>query len=254
MARALDHEGNAYARLDDSVRNFANQAASVAVLCGKAMYELAYEYELPRVQDDKPIGFRLLSLTPGTVGRIRGQLVQFVPAGTLNAHQSWRGAYLPLGKAEIVAFRIPSPLRKAARRLVSFLRVADTQENYQLQLDQMASGGALPYNFGMHQEIRSELFARASRNVGWSARGLFRENHLETFDIWRQITFLEFKVRMRDEIVQNLNELLERVGQVMNFQATIEVTNVPSLGDVEALRAGLESGTLGLSKIARDSV
>jgi hypothetical protein len=94
-----------------------------------------------------------------------------------------------------------------------------------------------PYNFTEHQLELGELFAKVTKPVGWNVRGLFQDDHLAPYEVWRQLRFLEFKIRLRDLIITRLNATLAEVGSQLGFQAAIELSGLPTLQDVDAAKS-----------------
>ena len=62
---------------------------------------------------------------------------------------------------------------------------------------------------------------------------LFWDNELEAFQVWRTIRFVEFKVRVREAILAQLNEAIAIAGEVVGFDAAVEFEGLPTLQDVE---------------------
>lgn len=68
--------------------------------------------------------------------------------------------------------------------------------------------------------------------------------------VWRQLRFLEFKIRLRDLIMDRLNATLSEVGSKMGFQAAIELSGLPTLQDVTDAKSDLRSGRRSLNEDA----
>jgi len=60
---------------------------------------------------------------------------------------------------------------------------------------------------------------------------------------------LRGKVRVRDCIVDRLNQALCDVSKVMNFDATVEVYGLPTLADVAAVKRDFHEDLRGLGEI-----
>ena len=111
--------------------------------------------------------------------------------------------------------------------------------------------GTTPYSFSRHQQERGELFATVTEPIGWNVRGLFTDNRLEPYNVWRELRFLEFKIRLRDLIIDRLNQALRQVGGRLGFEATIELSGLPTLAEVEEAKDDLRTGRRGLSELAK---
>ncbi len=117
-------------------------------------------------------------------------------------------------------------------------------------MEQSTRGGT-PYSFSEHQRERGELFATVTEPVGWNVRELFQDNHLAPYDVWRQLRFLEFKVRIRDLIIERLDTTLSEVGDHLGFQATIELSGLLTLQDVGGATTDLRNGHRGMAGVGK---
>jgi hypothetical protein len=111
--------------------------------------------------------------------------------------------------------------------------------------------GTTPYNFSRHQQEQGELFATVTEPIGWNIRRLFKDNHLEPYDVWRDLRFLEFKIRFRDLIINRLNQALRQVGERLGFEATVELSGLRTLAEVEEAKDDLRTGRRGLNDLAK---
>lgn len=102
-----------------------------------------------------------------------------------------------------------------------------------------------------HQREQGELFATVTEPIGWNVRRLFKDNHLEPYDVWRDLRFLEFKIRLRDLIIDRLNQALREVGGRLGFEAAVELNGLRTLAEVEEAKDGLRTGRCGLTDLAR---
>jgi hypothetical protein len=109
--------------------------------------------------------------------------------------------------------------------------------------------GRSDYNFSEHKRKQRDVFAQVTEPIGWNTRELFKDDLLEPFGVWRQIRFLEFKVRVRDKILQDLNRVLGQVGQTMGFEATLEFQGLPTLETVRTLKEDFRSGRRGFGDL-----
>ncbi len=134
--------------------------------------------------------------------------------------------------------------------MVGFLRAASSLQGAETPLMEQSMRGGTPYSFAEHQRERGELFAKVTEPTGWNVRGLFQDNHLAPYDVWRQLRFLEFKIRLRDLIMNRLNMTLSEVGSQLDFQAAIELSGLPTLQDVDDAKNDLRSGRRSLNDLA----
>lgn len=235
--------------LTDGLRRFVSSTAQYLVIAGPVTYEIDYLHP-SGAAPERPTSFRLQLVAPGTVAEHHGQPIQYVPAAFGGPQDETGLHYVELDPATLVTFRLDPDLEAPVRKMVAFLRAANGQQGAEAAIMEQSVTGQSPYNFSEHQRERSELFAKVTQPVGWNVRGLFKEGHLEPYDVWRQIRFLEFKVRLRNAIINRLNATFAEVDRGLGFEASIELSCLPTLQDVENAKEDLRCGRRGTSDLA----
>lgn len=235
--------------LSDALRHFVSSTAQYLVIAGPVTYEIDY---LRPAGDppDRPTSFRLELVLPGTLGKRQDRPIQYVPAAFGGPQDETGLHYVELDPATLVTFELDQDLEGPARKMVAFLRAANLQQGAEAALMEQSITGTSPYNFSQHQLERSELFAKVTQPIGWNVRGLFKDGHLESYDVWRQLRFLEFKVRLRNSIMDRLNATITKVGGRLGFEASIELTGLPTLEDVETAKEDFRLGRRGFNDLA----
>jgi hypothetical protein len=107
----------------------------------------------------------------------------------------------------------------------------------------------IPYDFKMHDRAMKIAMVDLLRAVGWNARGTFNDVVLSYYWIQREILFERFKIELRDAILVGMNELLQRVGKKLGFEAELKVTGLPTVRDTEEARIKLSSGEIPFTEI-----
>jgi hypothetical protein len=235
--------------LDDGVRDFFGTAAQYLVLGGPVTYEIEYLYRANAPEDAAPEWFRLHLIQPGTLGERNGRPIQFVLPTISSLHDTNGLPYVDLDPSALVRFTLPAELAKPVRRLVSFLKTANAEQGSELALVEQAMTGSSSFSFDEYRRQQRDLFAKITEPVGWNARDLFTEGQLEPFGVWRQIRFLEFKVKLRNKICEDLNAAISQVGEKMGFEAKLELDGLPTLDTVESLKNDFRSGRLGFGDL-----
>jgi hypothetical protein len=69
-----------------------------------------------------------------------------------------------------------------------------------------------------------------------------------------QLRFLEFKIKIRNLIMEHLNETLAKIGSMVGFQAAIELTGLPTLQDVEDAKSDLQAGQQSMTDLVRFTI
>jgi hypothetical protein len=235
--------------LDDGLRKFVSTTAQALVFGGPCTYEIDYLYPADEAGADHPVAFGLELIQPGTFSTIDGAPIQYV-LPTLSEKRDPTGLpYVSLDQSTLVTFTLPQDLVAPVRTVIEFLVTANQEQTKEFALTQRALTEPTPYEFSAHMREKAELFAEVTQPIGWNVRDLFKDNQLEPFGVWRQIRFLEFKVRVRDAIIDRLNQAIDQVGKKMGFSATIEVAGLPTLEDVRVAKEDFRTGGRGLDDI-----
>ncbi len=234
--------------LYDSVRDFVSTTARHLIFSGPVTYEIDYLYPSDEESGSVPAGFRLELIAPGTLEYRRHQPIQYIPAAYGGPRDKNGMTYVELDPSTLVTFRLPSAEEAIVRKIIRFLRTASALDGTELALSRDVGG---TYDFSEHQRMRGELIAKVTEPIGWNARDLFKDNHLEAFSTWRRLRFLEFTIGLRELIMSCLNMAIAQAGERIGFQAAIEPDGLATLADVEKAKDDLRSGARGIGDLER---
>lgn len=106
------------------------------------------------------------------------------------------------------------------------------------------------FNISKWSAQRACAIASATRWVGWPGRGTFRDHTTDYYAIRRQLMFERFKIKLRDQILSDLNEVLRRVGRTLGLTGEIWIEGLPTLGDVASAEHELHRGPDSLEETA----
>ncbi len=240
--------------LNDGLRKFVSSTAQYLVFGGPCTYEIDYLYRAGAESDDQPVAFGLELIQPGTLAALDGAPIQYVLPTISKTRDATGLSYVTLDLSTLVTFTLPPELAGPVRTMVEFLLTANREQQKEFQLTRQSLTETTPYNFSAHLREKGKLFAEVTQPIGWNVRDLFKDDQLEPFSVWRQIRFLEFKVTVRDRIIEQLNTLMGQVGERMGFSAKLEVGGVPTLDDVRIAKEDFESGRRGLSDLASATI
>src|SRR5439155_26034019 len=129
--------------------------------------------------------------------------------------------YVALDESRLRTFSLPADLVAPVRELMTFLLTANAEQGREFALQERSLRKATPYDFSAHKREKEMLFAEVTQPIGWTVRGLFTDSQLEPYRVWREIRFQEFKVKLRECVLTRLNELLQEIGVLMGFSATV---------------------------------
>jgi hypothetical protein len=183
-----------------------------------------------------------------------GAPIQYVLPTISETRGSTGLSYVTLDPSTLVVFTLPPDLVAPVRTLIEFLMTANREQGKEFELTRQSMTETTPYNFSAHLREKGRLFAEVTQPIGWNVRDLFKDDQLEPFSVWRQIRFLEFKVMVRDSIIEQLNTAIAQVGKRMGFSASIEVTGVPTLSDVQQAKDDFYNGVRGLGALATATI
>jgi hypothetical protein len=234
--------------LGRSVEEFLEHAAQLVVGYEPPTYEVDYLHA-PDSGPDDPVAFRLDLLQPGSVDRIRGRAIQYVPSAMAEKVRRSGLGYVELEADRLVTFSLSPPMARDVGKAVRFLQSASRQQSAEFALMTHAMQERTNYDSGAHHRISGELVLKATRSIGWSARGLHREHVLDPYSVWRGLRFKAFRITVRDQLLLQLNEALASIGRRLGFSGQVELVGVPQLAAIEAAEADLIAGRRTLSEL-----
>lgn len=232
--------------LSDSVRHFVSSVAQDLVTSGPVTCEIDYLY--PRDSAVAPVEFRLKPLLPGTVSRHGRQPIQYVPSAFGGPRDKTGLTYVELDPATLVTFDLDPSTTATVRRIITFLHAAGSRQGPGL-LPGKPAGASWAYGPAEYDRELGDLIAEITEPIGWNARALFQDNRLAPYEVWRQLRFTEFKIRLRERIITQLNAALATAGTRLGFQAAIEFNGLLTLQDVENAKTDLRNGRRTLDEL-----
>ena len=234
--------------ISDSVREFVRSTAQHLVIGGPVTYEIDYLYPQD-AESGPPAEFRLELVLPGTLSQHGHQPIQYIPAAFGGPQDKTGLTYVELDSATLVTFRLNPAEEAAVRKMIRFLRTASALQGAEMPLIEQSARGGTPYSFPEHHREIGDLLAVVTEPIGWNARELFQDDRLAPYEVWRQLRFAEFKIRLRDLIMEQLNTTLTEAGSQLDFRAAIELSGLPTLQDVDNAKNDLRSGRRSLNEL-----
>lgn len=235
--------------ISDLVRDFVSSTAQHLVISGPVTYEIDYLYE-QGTSSGSPAEFRLELIPPGTLSRHGRQPIQYVPSASGGPRDKTGLTYVELDPETLVTFRLDPAEEAAVRKMVTFLRAASAVQGAEVRLLEQSADAPTAYSFAEYHRELGDLFAEATEPIGWNARSLFQSDRLAPYEVWRQLRFAEFKIRLRDLIMDRLNAALAQAGSKLGFQAAIALSGLPTLQDIDKAKSDLRTGDRSLNDLA----
>lgn len=236
---------NYYRDLSGTVCNFISDCAVKLLIYEKASYEIVYL----RNQKSKIIeGFELLHIDPLTLKKRGNRLLQVIPreiAIKLNKSQK-----IELNPENILEFSIPSHYQGSIGKMMEYLGVLSRPTAPEFYMQELATGlRKSQYNAKLHIYTHNLALAEVTKNIGWNARQLFQNEALEFYLIHRFLSFEDFKIELRDNILKQLNEGFKRAGKTVGFEGQITMIGLPSTDNIKTARSRLKAGTATFNEI-----
>ncbi len=242
---ALPGRGS-YGDLKESISGFFGDCAQTMMSYEKAVWEIAY---LSEVEDETFVKFDFIFISPETIIRRRGKLIQYVPkkiAEELDCSQ-----YIELIPENILIFELPGYVKKKFRNIMdSLVALSDIgMPDFYRQSIMSHKPKQTFYDPEKHIEKQKLALAYATRTIGWNARNWLKDDMLDFYYLHRRLLFEKFKIDLRNEILDTFNKGLEIAGEKLNFNAKLVIEGLPTLEDVYDAQAHLQSGDVPLGKI-----
>jgi hypothetical protein len=219
-----------------SIVDFIREAAQFLGFFGDAQYEIARAGKKTT----------LYHIPAGSFRSEESGIVQDVPAQAAQAYNLPNQISVP--QEDVFVLEMPEPLGGKAGH------------QKRLQLLAAASDQSLPPEFAMaewnpdakdrvfdmraHQKNFELQLAGLTRDIGWAARGAFDKQFLSSYAAHRHIKFAWACALIREEIVESLNLLLEKLSSDLGFRSSVEVAGLPTSTDLESCLARLSAGEL----------
>src|SRR6202043_1096651 len=100
--------------------------------------------------------------------------------------------FVDLDSSSLVTFRLPHALDRDVRAAVQFLTAATAQQGAEFALIERSMREPTDYDVDEHHQSTGELLLQATKRIGWSARGLYKDHVLDPYSTWRQLRLKRF--------------------------------------------------------------
>jgi hypothetical protein len=233
--------------LASATHDFFVQCAQTVMGYGEATYELVY---LSNPDDGAVVEFQLAYIKPLTVMGRHGQLFQYIPAEVARARKS--SQYIPLAPDRIITFSLPASTQKGFGAMMEGLAFLSnhTIPDFVFEVGEDGSRKT-SFDSTAHIHLEKRALAEAGKLIGWDARGLFREETLEYYDLHRALIFERFKVELRTILLEKINEALTLAGLKMGYSGQLQMSGLSTLNEVEAAQAHLTGGDRPFQEILK---
>lgn len=224
--------------LSESVYGFLRSCTQTLIGYSAAPFEIVH---LSPPDGEQVVGFELFSIFPPTLRERDGELVQYVPQRL--AADGRLPPEIKLDAERLAVFSLPDPVREILSESIYALNAIGRSRSMDLAVQSFEAGSQrLSYDLQSHQYAEHLALAEATKRVGWDARGLFRQRQSEFHVVHRQLTFFRFVAQVRDSILGQLNDVLDKVSQVLAPIGHVRLEGLPTVGDADEAIRHLRAG------------
>ena len=247
VASGLGRDGYGRRDLLDGVRDFLRDAVQTLMAFGEAPYEIVY---LGEGDTEKMVGFDLSFIAPWTLKRHGGGWVQTIPK---DHAERWKMATrIELPSDSVARLQLPPSIARYFRRMMSDLDLLGRDLYPAFGFPGPGSNAQdIGFDFQAWNKSHGVALAQATRECGWTGRGLFSKNVTEYYYVRRFLDFERFKLELRTSILSELNEVLQRIGKHIGFAGRIVGEGLPDLAQIANSYRDLEAGNVPFSDIRK---
>jgi len=245
IANGLGREHHSF-DLGDAVFDFLRETAQLLIAYGEAPHELVY---LSEVLTEKIVGFDLVFVQPWTIRRKGKVWIQTIPEDQPGRHKGVSQVELPV--ESMFTFVLPPSIKRYFRRLQGDLESLATLSPTFAMPDPAAPRKDTGFNFTEWHRGHDLALAQATREPGWDVRRSFSERTTEYYSIHRFLKFEQFKLDLRNSLLEQLNTALQRLGEKLNFSGRVVVQGLPDQVQISNSQSELASGGAGFLEIIK---
>lgn len=228
---------------------FGNQTAHDLFFSGVEAFEVA-----PMVNaNGQIVGFLVLRLDD--FRRFAGFTWQMIPKNAL-AGAHWENNPQPVNQRRVliprdrvVHIRLPREYSRIPRDLRALRHIGSAVPNFVIQNLNSNETSHMSYDIKELREIEQRAVASITQSTGWDGRWTFNEATTSYYTMRRFLRFEEFKIRLRDTVVDGINRILAVAGATVGFTAEVSLHHLPTLEEIAVSRNDLATGRLGFSQM-----
>lgn len=223
-----------------AVSNLIRDCANSIMAFGEAVYEIIYFTD---PINKNIVEFKLGFIQSKTVMWQKDKLVQYIPQ---KLAEKYKTNYIQLSQESILIFKLSDDLQGKIERIMKELTTLD-HPPVVLDFLFQENGKKVHYDVNKHIHTQNIAIAKTGSPIGWIPSNISL-NFNEYYDTYQFLTFQEFKIKLRNIILQTLNDGLTIIGNKMGFSAQIEIEGLPTLENVETMKKQLENGTISFKE------
>lgn len=238
--------------VDETIRKLVEEIAQSLIWFGRAYYFLHDDTEQEKVH--------VASLSSGGVVRLFGTHIQWVPKRT-ERHWDRGDEELPreiriLDTAKLMRFDISKSIKRMLSAQNKTLAVLDKNQfgiaNFHPPATHENPNPTNHFDFRVWNDTQERALYRATRSTGWKGRKYDSSKCSDFFDCHRLIRFRRNQLLLRDDILNQLNGELSRVGKGYKAGFSVEISGtdeLPSVAQLNELEERLAREEVGFNEV-----
>lgn len=228
--------------VEDSFMNFINGVASNILANGESLWEVVY---LKRDDLESFENFSIEYIMYEKKREKKRDVLFTIPDIVASEHEVRN----PIAIKKDYLYSFPSAVRfYKDYKIAKKIRDLKKYKNLDIVMEATQNND---FSFDQTEFFKaSDLgLARATGQIQWDARGAFRERTTDYYRYLRKIEYKKFKRVFMDAIVEDINELLEKVGRKLGFECKIYFEGIPTVAELNDYEAKLRKGKIGFSEL-----
>jgi len=238
--------------VDETIRELVEEIAQSLIWSGRAYYFLHDDTEQEEIH--------VASFSSGGVVRLLGTHIQWVPKRA-GRHWDQDDKELPreiriLDVTKVMHFDMPKSIKRMLSVQNKTLAILDKHQfgatNFQPQATHENPNPSNHFDFRVWSYMQDCALYRATRSTGWNGRKYDSSKRSDFFDCHRLIRFRRNQLLLRDDILNQLNGELSRVGEGYKTEFSVEMSitdELPSVAHLNELEVRLAREEVGFNEI-----
>ena len=235
-----DHGGHRQT-LSPILSEFGNRAAHRVVLSGSETFEV-----VPNVDRYAAADSFLVVRVNGTQS-VAGAVWQLIPKNALvGAHgdtaRPLNRRLVRLPKDRVIQMKLPREFRRIPGGLRALHYMGKAVPSFVIQNYKPDGTGRVPYDLEEMKGFEQRAVAAIMRSTGWDGRWAFQDAVTGYYTMRRFLRFEEFKIELREMVVDTINRILTVAGARLGFTSVVRLHHLPTRQQIATSRKDLAEG------------
>lgn len=237
ISEAIDRRGYSH-DLAGAVCDFIQMCAGTLLTFTEAYYEIGYFLD----DEGKKVAFYLSPVPPRSIVIEGTQIKQYVPA-IIARERGLQGQHVTLSPETIMAFSLPEYVRADFPEMLRFLAQQSARLLPKFAMQNLENPSKrVPFDSDKYWRAQKMALAAVTKDIGYNFRDYNMQYVTEYYYWHRDLMFENFKVELRESILDVLNGGIARAGKELGFACQIKVEGLPNKNDIKTAQEKLAAG------------